>query len=467
MAKKRLWFGTKERMTWIPCPAINAGLGNSRWLATGGFLNGGAYQRQSAIGRNNYSFSWNPQKAEDLYEFLGYFDGIHGSGPYFFIDPFAAQSNVLPSFLASPVTMAEDAPNFGGTQRVTPVLTGPSSFGYPAMSGQLTVGPGFGPYRSYSIPVPPEHNLHLGVHGSSSGTARVVVGGGVSNSPVRVNNVLNPAFTNLLGGAVTAGTGGTAALTQGTGRSGNSLRATWTVASTTAGLITLNGSGYRANVPGTSPVTASVYVRPSVTLSLRPVLVSNTLLTGGTGTTVNGGYVSCPAGVWTRLSVTSTSTNAFKELRVQSQVGVPLGTVIDADDMLIEASGSLGDYFDGASAFSRWSGASNASPSYLLATSVTTVPMMSVSDVQRTNTVLPGGAWYDITIQGDGVLTLAGLMGQILPVGQTPEPGNFIPGRGNTGVRLAGDPAVTGYSAALANASVGMTAEFVETGAWE
>ena len=31
-----------------------------------------------------------------------------------------------------------------------------------------------------------------------------VVGGGVSNSPVRVNNVLDPAFTNLLGGAVNA-----------------------------------------------------------------------------------------------------------------------------------------------------------------------------------------------------------------------------------------------------------------------
>ena len=279
MAKRKLWWGTRERMTWIPCPAINAGLGSSRWLATGGFLNGGAFQRQSTIGAKTYSFAWNPQEAENLYELDGYFDGIHGQGPFYFVDPFAADSNMLPSFLASPSTMAGDAPNFGGTQRVSRVLTGTNPQGYPAQSGQFIVGAAFGPYKSYIFPVPPDHQLHLGIHGSASGTARVRV---------------------------------------------------------------------------------------------RPV--------GG----------------------------AYSDLA-----------------------------------------------------------MLPVATVQRTNTVLAGNAWYEISVGGEGTLTLAGLIGQILPTGQTVEPGDFIPGRGNTGVRISGNPSVTGYSAALTNASVGMTAEFVETGAWE
>lgn len=269
-----MWFGTRERMTWIPCPAINAGLGSTRWIATGQFLNGGAYQRQSAIGRNGYSFSWNPQEAEGLYELLGYFDGIHGTGPFYFIDPFAEDSNVLPSYVASPSTMSEGAPSFGGAQRVNRVLNGTNQYGYPAYSGQFSVAPNYGPYKKYTIPVPPGHNLHFGAHGSASGTAAV----------------------------------------------------------------TLNG---------------------------------------------------------------------------------------------------------------------------------TNVPMLTANTPLRTNTVLPGNAWYDVSVAGTGVLTLAGLIAQILPVGRTPKNGNFIPGRGHSGVRLAGDPQVTGYSAALTNASVGMTAEFVETGAWE
>lgn len=273
MAKK-MWFGTVERMTWIPCPAINAGLGSSRWLATGGFLNGGAYQRQSTIGAKTYSFSWNPQQAENLYELEGYFDGIHGQGPIYFVDPFAAKSNVLPSWLAAPGTMAGNAPSFGGTQRVTRILTGTNPLGYPAQSGQVTVGAAFGPYKSYTVPVPPGYSLHLGVHGSYTGTARV---------------------------------------------------------------------------------------------------------------TVNG----------------------------------------------------------------------------------TTLPVLPISSVQRTNTILPGGVFHNISVAGEGMLTLAGIIGQILPDGTTPEPGGFIPGQGNSGVRLSGNPTVTGYSAALANASIGMTAEFVETGAWE
>lgn len=42
----------------------------------------------------------------------------------------------------------------------------------------------------------------------------------------------------------------------------------------------------------------------------------------------------------------------------------------------------------------------------------------------------------------------------------------FIPGMGYTGLELSGDPSITEYSAVLDNAQVGISADFVEVGAW-
>ena len=475
MAKRKLYFGTRERMTWIPCPAINAGLGSSRWLATGGFLNGGAFQRQSTIGAKTYSFAWNPQEAENLYELDGYFDGIHGQGPFYFVDPFAAKSNILPSFLASPSTMAGDAPNFGGTQRVSRVLTGTNPLGYPAQSGQVTVGAAFGPYKFYVLPVPPDHELHLGVHGSASGTAAVQIGA-LGSGVVRTNLASNPYFRTSNAGVAFVGTGGV--LERSTdGVLGPVVQARWTSVGTS---ITPTIS-VQSVTPTLMPVTAgatysgSVWVNPSKAMTFRLGVTEFTSAEGAspTYTAAVGTNTACPANTWTRLTFTRTmaagKTHAGVSVSTSAAVTQAIGDSIRVGQVLVSSGTSAvsGTYFDGNTAFARWTGNPDASSSEFMVTSVTSLATLPVSSTQRTNTVLPGGQWYAISVGGEGTLTLAGLIGQILPTGQTVEPGNFIPGRGNTGVRISGNPSVTGYSAALTNASVGMTAEFVETGAWE
>lgn len=153
----------------------------------------------------------------------------------------------------------------------------------------------------------------------------------------RTNLVPNPGFeTNILGTSVTAGTGGTAAVSRQTtgARSGAAfLRASWSVASTAAGTIVVAGPGYRAPVSPTMKHYVSVWVQPSVTRALRAVGVTSTANSGGTTTTVNGAYITCPAGQWTELTleVTPATGRLFLEVRVQSQTGVS-GT-IDVDDV--------------------------------------------------------------------------------------------------------------------------------------
>lgn len=702
MAKRKLYWGTRERMTWIPCPAINAGLGSSRWLATGGFLNGGAYQRQSTIGAKTYSFAWNPQAAEGLYELDGYFDGIHGQGPFYFLDPFAATSNILPAFLAAPCTMAGDAPNFGGTQRISRVLTGTNPQGYPAQSGQFTVGSAFGPYKSYTMPIPADHQLHLGVHGSASGTASVTATlSGVSIQ--RTNLATNPKLTdtygtttvpaiatNLLTGPLTrtgdkwgyssegktrteiangqrltvtelltgpqsllytrtenlfAPTVGSAYtlllpvrnsgsvpwdvhvlwwMRTGMGSGGNAasgasglipimpgesrvVRVTTSVAPADAGDLrfslyysqsqqppvgsvidildgitwvegdgvgvepfsgdttnsetfayvwdgavnsstsskryavavsgtapaprSMSGSGLSSNAAMTSGGNARVYVEGDylvVDSITSPSMATSAYLARGTTAagdamkrlnlvpgktyamgvlysqdTVHAGpFESRPRQINT-VYRNAAGVDAFNyvvsnlapnEVQVDTPLTMAFTVPADAQDYAVRLlSGSSGmldrakfrnliicegvneadalskvqAYFDGDTVFGGWTGVANRSTSEFPRNGTQNLPILPVSSAQRTNVVIPGESWCDISVGGEGTLTLAGLIGQILPTGQTVEPGDFIPGRGNTGVRLSGNPSVTGYSAALNNASVGMTAEFVETGAWE
>ena len=475
MAKRKMYWGTRERMTWIPCPAINAGLGSSRWLATGGFLNGGAYQRQSTIGAKTYSFSWNPQQAEDLYELDGYFDGIHGQGPFYFVDPFAAKSNVLPGFLASPGTMAGDAPNFGGTQRVSRVLTGTNPQGYPAQSGQVTVGASFGPYKSYVLPVPPDHELHLGVHGSASGTATVQVGE-LGTGVVRTSLATNPYFRTSNAGFNLSGVGGI--MERATDPvMGPIAQARWTSVGTSI-TPTLSVQSF---APSLMPVTAgatysgSVWVNPSKAMTFRAGVTEYTSSTGTspTYTAAVGANTVCPANTWTRVTFTRVmaagKTHAAVSISTSAAVTQAIGDIIRVGQVLVSpgTSAVTGSYFDGNTAFARWTGTQDASSSEFMVNSVTSLATLPVSSTQRTNTVLPGGQWYAISIGGEGTLTLAGMIGQILPTGGAVKSGGFIPGRGNTGVRISSNPTVTGYSAAIENASIGMTAEFVETGAWE
>ena len=57
---------------------------------------------------------------------------------------------------------------------------------------------------------------------------------------------------------------------------------------------------------------------------------------------------------------------------------------------------------------------------------------------------------------------VSGLVAQLLKTGKTPETGNFISGRGTTGLEFATIPEIEYYSAAINNGQVGMSATFVE-----
>lgn len=271
MTQRKMWFATSEYGTWVPCPQINTGMNSVRWLATNQHLNGGAGQRQSLTSHKEYSFSWSPQAAENLYPLLAFFDGAYGPAPYYFVDPMTETTNLLPPYWSAPWLAVDSAPSLVVGKTPT-LLQGSSVNGYPSRSAVYTVE-ATDTFKTLLVPIPPGYTLHFGVRGTTTGTATVLVDG-----------------------------------------------------------------------------------------------VSATLLTPGDNT--------------------------------------------------------------------------------------------------RTNVTVSTPGLTPITLTGEGTLTLTGMIAQLLPTGDTVPNGGYIHGQGNSGVKLLADPTVTGYSAALKNASIGVSANFIETGAW-
>lgn len=196
MSNKTLYFGTRERMAWVACPAIDSDISTVKWSTQSNFLNGGAALRSSSTGHKEYQFSWNLASAEDIYSVLDYAAGLYGTGPFYFLDPFAENTNVLPSFWASPRVQSEDGPPFTVGVRPTLVATGVNTLGYPTQSAVYTFL-ATSAFASLWIPIPPGYTFHFGAHGFSTGTAAITLQpDGFSSSTATLLDVIDTTRTN-------------------------------------------------------------------------------------------------------------------------------------------------------------------------------------------------------------------------------------------------------------------------------
>jgi hypothetical protein len=198
---------------------------------------------------------------------------------------------------------------------------------------------------------------------------------------IRTNRATNPNLNSTATNwSSFSGTGGTAsgARQNLAGWDGNLgfFRVTWTVATTavSGGMVYLETTG---GIVASTEYTQSLYVKPSVLQTLRVSAQYRDAANVNIGGTTFGASVICPANVWSRVSVTSTSP-AGAVARVALTVGATtvggggvnwaIGDTLDVDASLIENGPVLGSYFDGSyvdasGAFFSWTGATDASTS--------------------------------------------------------------------------------------------------------
>jgi hypothetical protein len=137
--RNSMWFGNRNYMQWIVPPQINYDSSRAGKVYTAQYTNGGAWVRRSATGSRHYNFAWNLKRRDEIRAIMDYADGVYGTDdPIYFIDPFAADKNVLPQYWSVPSLGAEDAPQLqglGDEQRPTKVATGANIIGLPTYCG--------------------------------------------------------------------------------------------------------------------------------------------------------------------------------------------------------------------------------------------------------------------------------------------------------------------------------------------
>lgn len=184
-----MWFGTEERMRWIPVPQTGADMSAQAFSASGTLMGGGGYVADSMGTHRNYAWSWSNASAPSMAALmLAYKQGTYGDGLVYFHNPHHYLGNILPAHWADPSRARNDEmPRLirsrevslrfglaaGGDRHNLPIRTTtydltPQPIGYPGRQDSLF------------IPVPPGMDLLIGAIYTRTGT------GGVFAAPVDV-----------------------------------------------------------------------------------------------------------------------------------------------------------------------------------------------------------------------------------------------------------------------------------------
>lgn len=147
--------------------------------------------------------------------------------------------------------------------------------------------------------------------------------------------------------------GGNGALYQANGGlSGKYARKVWTTANTTGAMDTgINTAGLA--ISSNTSYTFSFWTRSSVAQVFNPYIEWWDSGWVKIGATPQGAGVTLSPNVWTRVSISGTSPAtaiyaSFVATPYSGAIAMPFGSTIDFDDVLVEASPAVLEYFDGS-----------------------------------------------------------------------------------------------------------------------
>lgn len=200
---RTVYFGNPAYQTWIKAPASSMDASASGYVNKIDFLNGGSSVRRSNRTSRQFSMSWNGQmngsdQAENLQVVKDFYDGLYGAGPFYWLDPFAMDSNLFAPHWAAPMLGELDWAKISAT--VTPTFTaGSYANAYPIKYATYALAGSHADATKFTIIIPTGYTLNFGWHStianrtaSSAAGVRVVPYNlsGVAQTAVNPNSLL-------------------------------------------------------------------------------------------------------------------------------------------------------------------------------------------------------------------------------------------------------------------------------------
>lgn len=170
-----VYFGNAEKQVGIPAPRTAADFSLVGSSAIIQLANGGAIVEESAAQHREASFEWigDPAALRIIREFM---QGVYGPGPYYWTDPFAADTNLFAPNWAAPRLTALDWRPIYDAAPTSYVTTTTNAYGHPGKSAVYDLGTlaaDLLPARRFTIAIPPGMALYFGASGSRTGTATI------------------------------------------------------------------------------------------------------------------------------------------------------------------------------------------------------------------------------------------------------------------------------------------------------
>lgn len=180
--ERKVYFGNAVKQLWIPAPRTGLSASSEGFFSDAQLLTGRAFVKRSKANHRRFNPAWsgslNAESINDsLHTIKDFFDGIYGDGPFYWLDPFAIDTNLLPPHWAAPMLSGNDWPAISSIGTAALIDTASNTRNYPYKSLQLTLPAQVATSTSYTRLILPErHRLHFGWHGTQdSGDATVTL----------------------------------------------------------------------------------------------------------------------------------------------------------------------------------------------------------------------------------------------------------------------------------------------------
>jgi hypothetical protein len=176
---RKVYFGNAQSQCWIPAPLTGLQVDSTGFLVENQLLSGRSYVKRSGANHRSFSVSWNGSlnsetREDSLHTIKDYADGIYGDGPFYWLDPYAIDTNLLPPHWASPMLSLGDWPSICSVGTQSLISTASNTKNYPYESLKIAFSGAAESATYQRIIIPEGYKLHFGAHGVlTSGSATV------------------------------------------------------------------------------------------------------------------------------------------------------------------------------------------------------------------------------------------------------------------------------------------------------
>lgn len=171
----QVYFGNANYQTWIKAPTSGLQITQTGFLNQQQLLSGRTAVKRSRASSRSMSPSWVGSlnsTSESLQVISDFATGLYGDGPYYWLDPFAIDQNILPPHWAAPHLTEKDWPKLSnvGTHEGHSFAY---ANGYPYR--YITYTTAVGNTRSLRIIIPAGYTFHFGWHGTHADYSGVLL----------------------------------------------------------------------------------------------------------------------------------------------------------------------------------------------------------------------------------------------------------------------------------------------------